>query len=194
MSFVMPIDEFAHAVGFVVQATGKDCAEVLNKAGLTAIIGGKGVKGALQRTKKADPGAIEGRLLADKLAIKIVMSRAKRKGEKLKKNEIARRVKALIRKRKSGASYTRGPGWNNAIIALGGRGVRTNRRFASSEARYGSGKLATPGDLVAIITNTAPAAERIGTTPLNLALQATARDMVAYGTRKIQATFDKVKP
>lgn len=194
MSFQLDTNEFARAVGFVVQASGKDCAEVLNKAGLTALIGGKGVKGAVQRTPKADKGRIEADMIRDKQAIRIVMSRAKKHGERLTRREISKRVRALIRGRKSGSGYTKGPGWNNAILAMGGRGVRINKRFANSEARHGTGEKATPTNLIARIISTAPASEKIGFRPLQDALNDTARDMIEYGERKIQQTFNKVKP
>lgn len=192
--FKLDTSEFAQAVGFVVQATGKDCVEVLNKAGLTALIGGKGVRGAVQRTPKADPVRIEADMIRDKQAIRLVMSRAKKRGEHLTRREISKRVKALIRGRKSGSGYTKGPGWNNAILAMGGKGIRTNKRFAKSEARHGSGIKASAESLVARIISTAPASEAIGFRPLQDALNDTARDMIAYGERKIQATFNKVRP
>lgn len=194
VSFTLNTDEFSKAVGFVVSATGKDCAEVLNRAGLTALIGGRGVKGAVKRTAKADPARIEARLFADKLAIKIVMSRAKAKGERLTRAEISKRARRLINQRKQASAYTRGPGWNNAIVAMGGKGVKVNKRFAQSEARFGSGKKATANKLVARIINTAPVSGKIGLIPLQAALNDTARDMVEYGTKKLQKSFDKVKP
>lgn len=194
ISFQLDTSNFARAIGFVVVASGKDASVVLNKAGLTALIGGKGVQGALHRTPKADAARIERSLLNDKMAIKIVMARARIKGEKLTRREIGKRVKRLISSRKSAVAYTRGPGWNNAIKGMGGRGVRTSKRFERSEARHGTGEPSTPETLVAKIVNTAPAAEKIGTQALQDALNDTARDMEEFWSKKLQQRFDQVKP
>lgn len=172
--------EFNDAVRFVMKASKKDEAAVLNKAALTAIIGGKGVKGAVQLTPKADLGKIRaarGQIIGHYMSLG------------LSKEDATRRYKARLRAR----GYTAGPGWHNTIVKLGGRGVRRQSGFSRSKAAGARPSRAEVRRLVAILENSAPAAVKIGAAALQQGLNNAARDMKTYWTRRIQKTFDRAK-
>lgn len=193
MELDLDISSFERAAKFVVENTPRDGATTLNKAGLQTITGSKGYPGAIQLTPKADPVAIKAKLTgSDAMALRIVYTRAKRAGKVLTREEAIKAAKALVRARQRASAYTRGPGWNNAAQALGGRGVRVNERFPKSEARHGRGSRANPRVLIAEIINTAPAGAKIGLKPLQKALDNQAKDMMDYGHRQLQKTLDKV--
>jgi hypothetical protein len=191
--FTLDLAEFERAIIFVLEHSNKTEPEVVNRAALTTIIGGRGVQGAMQRTPKADAQKIKAQLTGE-LAERIVEARARKQGLKLTRQQIKKLAAQLIRQRVSAAGYTRGPGWTPAAQAFGGRGVRTQPRFGKSVARFGYGHKASPSQLVAEIANFAPAADKIGRDALQDALNDASRDMVAYWTRRMQQGFDKVKP
>lgn len=182
--------DFADAMDFVLEESGKDSAEILNRAGLHAVIGGKGVRGAIQRTAAADRGKILA--VTDAQLGRVVVKRAAAKGEQLTLSERKKRVKKERGRRLSSIGYTKGPGWHKAAKAMGGRGVRTQKGFEKSDAADGGGKKASPFSLVAEIRNTAPAGEKIGYDPLEAAIDDVARDMVDHAARKYGGTFAKV--
>lgn len=183
------------ALVFVEMATGRSMAESMNRAGLHAIIGSGTGPGAMQLTPKASRSAIAA--VPDKQIAGFVIKKAKRLGQwPLSSVEIARRVKKERQRRASSSGYAAYAGWNNAAKAMGGRGIRkgVTEAFARSEAARGGGSKASPGDLTASIRNTAPAAEKIGFAALQEGLDNAARDLIEYGTRKMQGNFNKVKP
>lgn len=182
--------DFADAMDFVLSQVPKDSAEILNRAGLHAVIGGKGVRGAIQRTEQADRGKILA--VTDAQLGKVVVKRAASKGERLTLSERKKRVKKERGRRLSSIAYTKGPGWHKAAKAMGGRGVRTQKGFEKSDAASGGGKKASAHALVAEIRNTAPAGEKIGFDPLNEAIDDVARDMVEHAAKKYGGTFAKV--
>lgn len=179
--------EFRQAIEAIGKATKKDAATILNRGGLTAIIGGKGVKGAIQRTPRADRGKINAVTPAQ------LAGAVKRKNgnRKMTREEWKAAIKAEKARRRRSISYTAGPGWHKAAVAFGGRGVKTQPGFPSSEAAGGSGNKATPESLIAELENTAPAAVLIGKQALQDALNDTARDMKEYAAKKLQQTFNK---
>lgn len=190
--FSIDTRDFMEAFDFVISTVPKDVPKYLNKKALMVIIGGKGVKGAIQRTPRASEAAIKAVPVREVAGT--VIKRAKRKGEwPLTGAEIKLRVKREYARRASSIAYTAGPGWNNAAVALGGRGVNKQAGFGKSEASHGLGKLATVQNPIAEIVNTAPASELIGTQPLNDALRDVARDMVEYGAVELlKKTLDAV--
>lgn len=184
---------FVNAVLEVERVTGRSCAESINRAGLTAIIGAKGRKGAMQLTPKASKSKIDS--VTDRQLRGAVLSRAKKKGEKLTSQEIDKRVKRERASRRRAAGYTAFAGWNNAAKAFGGKGLNgvDDKRFGKSEARHGVGSKASASNLVAEMVNTAPMAETIGFDALQQGLDNAAEDLEEYATRKMQETFDKAK-
>lgn len=179
--------EFNAGVDAVLTACrDKTHPEVLNRAALHTIIGGKGVQGAIQRTPRANVESITPEKVAPHVA-KVL----RYNGQKVTRAEFKRLVKKEVTRRKRSKGYTAGPGWSKAAQAFGGRGVRTQKGFPQSEAAKGYGDQATPGNLVAEIANTAPAAEIIGTKPLQDALNDVGRDMQEYAARKHQQLFNK---
>lgn len=189
--FKLDLTEFRQAVREVMKGTKKTEAEILNRGALVAVIGGKGVKGAMQRTPKADRGKINS--LSAKQLAGAVIRKAKEKGTwPMKKEDFRKAINAEKARRRRSINYTAGPGWSKAAQAFGGRGVRGRQPgFEKSEAAKGYGDKATPSSLVAEIANTAPAADLIGRKALQEALNDTARDMVQHAAARLQKTFDK---
>lgn len=188
MSFKLDTREFKAAIEFVVKATKKDAADVVNKAALTVIIGGKGVKGAIQRTPKASIAEIN----RESAAVLYSTIRDNR-GKHMSPEQIGIQTKAILARRRAARGYTAGPGWHEAAVALGGRGVKISERFDRSEARKGNAVKARSYSATAYITNTAPAIEDIGVRPLQDAIDDTARDMMEYANKKLAETFKKVQ-
>lgn len=189
MRFTLDETEWKAAAAFVIKATGKAEEEILNRSALHAVIGGKGVRGAMQRTPKADKAKIRA-LSSAELAASVAR---RNHGRKFGPGEFARAIKKERARRIRSSGYTAFAGWSKAAQAFGGKGVRgVQSGFGQSKASRGFGSRAKSNDLVAEIANTAPAAEKIGFAPLQYALNDVARDLVEYGTRKIQQTFDKV--
>jgi len=187
--FQFDLREFEKALDFVADATGKDSVDILNNAGLHTIIGGKGVKGAIQRTPRANIADIQKE--AD-IILRMVIKENSEKRLGLNREQIGERVKKILNQRKQARGYTAGPGWNKAAVAFGGRGVKIQGGFDKSLARFGSGTKARPSLLVSEFVNTAPAAELIGQKPLQDALNDVTRDMIEYGLRKLASTMKKV--
>lgn len=180
------------AISFAINQVGRDAADTLTRAARMTVIGGKGVKGAIQRTPRADRSKIKS--LDDKIIAAAVAEKLRKKGKL--KGVSGKQFKAYCRyekqRRLRSIGYTAGPGWHEAAVSVGGRGVRVQKGFGKSEARRGSGKKATPNHLVAEIVNTAPAAEKIGLIALQEGLNDAARDMEEHGQRKIAKTLGMV--
>jgi len=192
MSFKIDTREFSSALRFVEQATGKDGTLLLNRAALHAVIGGKGVKGAMQRTPKASKSKIQS-VPIEALSAGVAVRNRKR-GVKMTSAQFADAVKSERARRKRSSGYTAYPGWSKAAQAFGGRGIKgVQGGFGKSQARKGYGTKAKGFNPTAEIANTAPAIEAIGKPALQAALNDVARDLVEYGTRKIQQTLNKVK-
>lgn len=180
---------FVDAVKYAFKNTKKTVAEIVNRAALVAIIGGKGVQGAMQRTPKASAAAIRD---VD-VGIIAAVVRRKHKGEKLTKNELNRLIKKEYNRRVAAIGYTANVGWNNAAVAFGGRGIgrRATGRGYASEGK-GTPAPDTVADVVtAEFTNAAPAASMIGHEPLQAALNDTARDMVEHINQKMTQHFEE---
>lgn len=191
--------DFADALRFVADATGKEIVALANKYALQTIIGSKGIEGAMQRTPKADRAKIQS--LDDKVISGYIARKLRRAG-KLKTTTTAQ-FKAFVRferqRRARAAGYTAFIGWTPAAKQFGGTGARgkgktqiDEKQFSRSEAKHGGGSKATLGHATAEFWNTAPEAEEIGTDALQAALDAQTADMLEYGTRKLQEMFDEV--
>lgn len=178
------------ALAFVTMASGRDLAVSLNKAGLTAIIGSSYGPGAMKLTPKASSAAIAS--VPDSKIASAVAANLRKSSKRVSSVEFKQLVRKEKARRRRASGYTAFAGWNNAAKALGGRGVRTNAEFPNSHAADGTGGKATSTNLAAFIVNTAPAAEKIGKAALQQGLNNAAVDLVVYGTKKLQQTFDKV--
>lgn len=205
MSFKFDLREFAKAVDEVKRNTRKTEPEIVNRAALTVIIGGRGVRGAIQRTPRADKGKIAG--VSERQLTAAVVKKLEKKGKlpmvgggkRNKRGQFQKvggiNLKAEVRKERArrmrSIAYTAGPGWDKAAQALGGRGVGKQPGFERSEAAKGSAKRATIASVAAVIENAAPAAHSIGGAALQGALDDTARDMMAYARKKLEATFKR---
>ncbi len=186
MSMTFDLRGFTKGIDAVLDSTKKKLPDVLNKAGLTAIIGSGSVQGAIQRT----PRATFAGMTRDKVAMHVA-HRNRLQGIKMSRGEFSAEVTKEMARRRRAKGYTAGPGWSNAAKALGGRGVRTNERFPKSYAAKGGGTKASVEKLIATIENAAPAAVKIGGPALQAALDATGADMEQYAARKIQEAFDR---
>jgi hypothetical protein len=178
--------KFTQAVKYVFETSAKALPEIVNRGALVAIIGGRGVQGAMQRTMKAsaarirevDPGLIA------------AFVRKKYRGQKKTKAEWNRLVKREYARRIAAIGYTANVGWNNAAIAFGGRGIGGRRASGKGYAQSGYGRPAQSGSsVVAEFANTAPAAVLIGQDALQAALNDTARDMVEHADEKLTRIF-----
>lgn len=180
--------DFESALRNVVRVVEKDVVpDIINKNALKVVIGAKGVRGVMKRTPRASREAIKSVPISD--IARIVMARARKRGEKLTARERDKRIRAEYNRRIRSIGYTAGPGWDKAARALGGRGVRRQKGFEMSEAAKGRGKKARASYDFAEIVNTAPAAEEIGIEPLQEAIRDVARDMQAYADRKLVETL-----
>jgi hypothetical protein len=178
--------KFAQAVKFVFENSAKAIPDIVNRGALVAIIGGRGVQGAMQRTMKASAA----RIREVDPSIIAAFVRKKHKGQKHTKAEWNRLVKREYARRVAAIGYTANVGWNNAAMAFGGRGIgrrSTGKGYASSG--YGKPAIATTGAVTAEFANTAPAATLIGQAPLQDALNDTARDMIQHMEEKIGGIF-----
>lgn len=185
------ISSFQDALKFVEETTVRPMAVSLNRAAKTVIIGAKGVQGAMQLTQKADKAKI--RQVTDREIAGSVVKKFRAKGIKFTAADVADGVKKERARRIRAAGYTAYAGYSNAAKAFGGTGVKGVTDSTKKEARHGYGHLATPNDLVAELTNTAPAAEVIGFDALQQGVNNAAEDLVEYGINKLQEQFDKVK-
>src|SRR5580704_15411969 len=111
--------EFERAVRFAFEESQKSIPEIINRGALVAIIGGKGVQGAMKRTPKASKAAI---LAVDvkKIARHVMFTH---KGQKLTRAQIQQLIAKEYHRRVAAIGYTAHVGWNNAAIAFGGKGI-----------------------------------------------------------------------
>ena len=176
--------QFNIAARYVFEETRKTLPDIINRAALTTLIGGRGVTGAMKRTRKASRAAI--RAVPVERVAGYVMH--KHKGVKFTRIQIREIIRREYARRIAAIGYTANVGWNNAVVDLGGHGVGGSRRSSKGLATGGFGRKASPGNFSAEVVNTAPAAAMIGWQPLQEAINETARDMIAH----IGGEFDKV--
>ncbi len=191
--FTFDDHEFARAVDFVEKNTLRTAKESINRAGLHVIIGGKGFKGAMQLTPKANKGAIKA--VSPQQVAGAVAARLRTEGKKVDAATFAELVGKEIKRRIRAIGYTAFAGWDKAARAFGGRGLKNVTGSDKKLSRFGYGTKATNNiNPVAVLVNTAPWAEKIGLEPLQKAITNVSRDMVEYALRKMGETFKKVTP
>lgn len=178
--------EFERAVKFVFQNTAKALPEIVNRGALVAIIGGRGVQGAMQRTRKASASAIR----AVDAGIIAAQVHKKFKGQKFTKAEMKRYIRREYARRIAAIGYTANVGWDNAAKAFGGRGIGSKRSTGKGYASQGYGRPASgTTNVVAEFVNTTPAAVLIGAEALQAALNETARDLIQHAEEKMGKIF-----
>lgn len=175
---------FERAVKFAFAESEKSLVEIINRGCLVAIVGGRGVKGAMARTPKASRSKILG-VDVKKIARHVMF---KHKGQKLTRKQISQLIGKEYRRRVAAIGYTARVGWNNAAVAFGGKGIG-KRAAGKGEWSRGSGQPASFGNYVATFTNTTPVAALIGTQALQDALNDTAQDIVQHWEEKAGAIF-----
>lgn len=183
----LDLTRFRQAVHYVFENTHRALSDIINRAALVSIIGGKGVQGAMQRT----PQAAREKILA--VPIKEVAGRLHNKfgGQKFRRDVFNDMIKKEYKRRVAASGYTARVGWNKAAIDLGGHGIG-KEASGKGYATLGYGKLATAGNLEAVAVNTAPAASIIGAKPLQQAIDDAARDMVEFWGGKAEEVFRSV--
>lgn len=191
MAFNLDISQWTRSVEFVVQNTRKELPDVITRSGLVTLIGGRGVKGAMQRTPRASSAAILS--VPIKAVASFVAKRLKEKGITVKRHAFALLVRKEYRRRLAASGYTAYVGWNKAAIALGGTGLHSRAASQVGFANRGYGKKATANDLRAVMVNTAPAADKIGRQALQDALNDAARDMYEHTAAKLESIFAKAR-
>lgn len=173
--------KFNQAVHFVFENTERALPEIINRAALVTIIGGKGVQGAMQQTMKAAASTIRA------VPIKAVTAYIKRKNPiKYNLKTLDAAVKREYRRRVAAIGYTAVAGWAKAANDLGGN---ARERSGKGYASMGYAKPAAHGNYEAVIANTTPAAELIGLEPLQAALDDTSRDMIEFWEQKTGVIF-----
>lgn len=171
--------EFTSAMKSIQKATGKDGAEILNRAGRN--IAFKAIKYTFKTTvaeitkKLGTPAKPTG------LAYGIT---SKALGRKATKEEVGR----MIKRRRSAIGYLKA-GWVQAAKDFGGN--PRVRYSGKGEAREGRGVKARATKLLAELSNTAPAIELYGKPGFEKAVEETIIDMVEHATQRLQRTFNK---
>jgi len=183
MSFEIDTRDFEKAINKVIDVTGKDSAEILNRAGRALILGGRGFQGLIKLFPRADRAKIRA------IPLPVLAAIVHRKHGQLTRAEFIRAMKREKARRLAAVGYHAGPGWHEAARAFGGRGVRTQGGYRRSLAARGSGSRAQARRLVAEVINTAPAAAKIGGEAMRAALGNVTRDLIRYATWKLNQRF-----
>ena len=189
------VPEFRKALRLAVQAGKRDEAAILNRWTPFVLIE------AYKRTKKADPQRIKADLTGpDRLAIRIVVSRARKAGRRLSRQQartsrgtfdrkgtsIAKEAKKLIARRMASAKYV-AVGFLKANQGFGkSKNIKVNPR---SEAAKSYGIPARPGLLKAYVGNNSIYADVIAGSPLETAMRVIAAKEIAYAQRRLSRTF-----
>jgi hypothetical protein len=181
-TFTLDTKQFEQAVKFVFENTRRALPEIINRAALVTIIGGKGVQGAMKKTRRAAAGDIRS-VPARAVAMFV---RRKNKGQKLTPKQIDALVKKEYKRRLAAIGYTATVGWARAANDLGGS---MRMRGGKGYAQMGYAKPASYGHFEAVICNSTPAAELIGAQPLQEALNETAADMIQFWQARTGVIF-----
>lgn len=212
MSIALQIDtrELRQALRQYADATKKDAVDIINRAAWGILVDRN--YGVIKTTPVADKAQIEADLINDKIALKIVSKRIAKtegkvgaRGNLLKnqewRNRVGKAAKALIGRRKGATTYVKS-GWVKAAAemksktprateVLKGRSPVVTKRFAGAD--NGEASVATERSLVAEIVNSAKDILDVkgASSALQKAVNAQARDMVAYAEKKMTETAKK---
>lgn len=177
------LQEFRKAMTQYRVATGKDSADVLNKAGFNILLNPR--YGVIRNTPKAPAAQIQQELTdGDKIAIKISARENRGKGGKDWKRTVGRSARSMVARRKRSSGYIVA-GWLQINHLFGGR-----RKVAAKDQRtdLGDATVATPRRLVATLANKARGASEVGFRVLRVAVSGAAKDMGAYARKKMEQT------
>lgn len=204
---------FEAALKKVLANTSRDVPTVINDTARDVIIK------AAQGTHQASPADIErqlstgivtrthsksGKLLkkpkisyqpARLVYLIIAAKRSKNNQRGLNQSEMSQEAQKFIKRRKSAVGFTAYAGWQNALLAVGGRGFGSKSKqagFGKSSAKEGYGTRATPERMLAKMVNTASAIEIYGSGPLQSALNNKADSMLKHVGEKLQKRFNEV--
>jgi hypothetical protein len=170
MKLVLDLKQMTRALNEYKEATGKDGATVLNRAGRNVAYR------AAQFTPVATPARIRADLNSDphlKYALTSLYLKKKGRGI-LKSPQFQYEVDKFVARRVASRAFLRS-GWAEAIIHLGGtyRGRRVGKG-------HGWAHTATASALATEIANTVPGIEEMGTVALQGAINFVAEDMLGW--------------
>lgn len=176
---------FQRACNYVIAATKRDGADVINRALRNVSLT------AAKHTPAANPANIDAELRKNKLALKIA---AKRLGKRASAKEIQNFAKRLIAKRKAGARVMR-VGWFKPAKDIGGS---AGAYRPGGIASRGYGQRATAGQLAGEVANASYSGLKgtaqgqtgaVMRAALKLAVRQITAEQVAYAQRKMRATM-----
>lgn len=192
MSLSLNTSQFEQALRQYESATGKDMADVLNRAARNVAYR------AAQNTPVASRAEIKSQLFRDeKLRYALTSIRLKKRGSGiLKSPQFEREVEKMVAQRMGSSRYLRAM-WKPAIEKFGG----TYRGAAPKHGNEGYGIPAVDGlanifaEIAAIINQPdskhAAGAERVGMKALQAAIDFVAEDMLAYAQDRMEKTASK---
>jgi hypothetical protein len=175
MDFGKSSKAFSRTLRRYADLSSKGAQEAINKKAKDVCIR------AIRETPKADRGKIKSELEANGLVYRLI----KKTG--LKRAEIEKKAKAMIRVRQASIAYIKA-GWYKAAQAFGGRGGKVR---PDGLAAKGSGEKATKGKLTATLTNAAYGAPTVGGDALDRAMESVRKDMMVYLAKKLKGGWGK---
>jgi hypothetical protein len=172
MKLDVDVRQFTRALNEYKEATGKDGAEILNRAGRNVAYR------AAQGTPKATQARIRRDLYADpRLRYALTSISLRKQGMGFMKTGFAKEVQRFVSRRIASAGFIRS-GWAEAIEKLGG--TYRGRKIGKG---HGRATKATALNLIAEIVNTVPGIEKVGVKALQNAVEFVAADMIDYSQR-----------
>jgi hypothetical protein len=194
VSITVDTTNFEKALREALLHTSRELPAVLNGHAIAVITK------AAALTPKADKGSIPYKLYADvsnkrgratPLIYMIINARARKAGQKALNNQaMSVASRKLIARKVAAIGFTAYAGWQNALVAMGGRGFGARgkqRGFDASSAAHGRGRPATVASLIASFSNTAAWIEHTGVGPLQQALDLEEANMLRHMEEKLGA-------
>lgn len=180
VSITINVPEFSKAIREYERAvTNHDLPYILNRAGRN------GATKASGYTPRASIEQINA-AMADKHLFRLVNYRRKKQGLRpLGGPAMSAPAIAELKRRHSSRAYI-AAGWTPAIIKFGGHSrahIATNSKISHAQNH-----LASAGELVAILENSAEGAGKVGAQALERALADTSREMIRYAQERLQKT------
>lgn len=180
---VVVIKEFQKALLQYEEAVmNHDMPYILNRAGRNI------ATKASRNTPRATLAEID-TALANKNLFRLVNWKRKQKGlSPLGGPAMSEPAIKELKRRHSSRAYI-AAGWTPAIIKFGGSSRAHIEK--SSKINNADNKLASAGQLLAILENTAEGAGKVGFDALEKAIVETSRDMISFAEKRLQKTADK---
>jgi hypothetical protein len=190
--FKLDTSELTKAFEEYRQATQKDMADILNRAGKNVAFK------AIRYTPSASKESVRTGLDIDVtykdghdvlLKYLVVNAFLKKHGQKaVGGKEMGVAASNFMKGRMKTIGYIKA-GWLNAALDFGA--TLSKRPYPKGFAAKGYGKKASPLNLNAALANFATGANLVGVAGLQRAIDETARDMIDYAQKKMQATAQK---